>query len=318
MTSTTITVGTADLRQALTAVLPHAGKDKDLPEYSRVRLTVDREHVTVSATDRITMALAIVSIWEDAAHEPCVVELLPEDAKKLLTVFKAGKADQGDPEYRLRLDIDAERLTVTDCSGMDMGIDGRSLRIPRLPTGDVLGVVAGTIALAHDGQAALLLDMSVSGEKLARFKTAATTYESLVSVEARGERMVLIRCGESFLGLMLSRKLDEDDIKRAREHARSWSERLPDILAAGKVEQGDVADQERYRHAVELVVTTQFGSASMVQRRLGIGYARARALIERMEEDGIVGPTKVGGGTRDVLVSADGLSGLLEKLGITP
>ncbi|MEV6449596.1 hypothetical protein, partial [Amycolatopsis sp. NPDC051716] len=94
---TSLTVGTADLRQALTAVLPHAGVDKDLPEYNRVRFTIDREHVTVAATDRITMALAIVSIW-DSGHEECVVELLPHDAKKLLTVFNASASKGDDPE----------------------------------------------------------------------------------------------------------------------------------------------------------------------------------------------------------------------------
>jgi hypothetical protein len=309
---TTLTVGTADLRQALTAVLPHAGADKVMPEYSRIRFTVDREHVTVAATDRITMALAIVSIWDDpAAHDPCVVELLPEDAKKILTVFKAGALD---PEYRLRLDCRDDHLTVTDCSGMDIGIDGRSLRIPRLPTGDVLGCVAGSIAAAHDGQAALLLGAAVSGEKLARFKVAATTYEALVSIEARAERTLLVRCGESFLGLMMSRKLDEDDVKRANEYARNWTERLPDILAAGQTDQGGAAEAARYRRAVELVVRTQHGSASMLQRRLGIGYARARALIERMEEDGIVGPTKLGSSTRDVLVSSDSLPGVLAEI----
>jgi S-DNA-T family DNA segregation ATPase FtsK/SpoIIIE len=59
---------------------------------------------------------------------------------------------------------------------------------------------------------------------------------------------------------------------------------------------------ERYDDAVELVVRTRQASISMVQRHLRIGYNRAARIIERMERDGVVGPSD-GVKPREVLVS---------------
>ena len=100
------------------------------------------------------------------------------------------------------------------------------------------------------------------------------------------------------------------EIERIISHWQKTVDAVDDVPPWEKLlqEPGENEDDGLVEQAISIVRNSQRASASLLQRRLRIGYPRAARLLDQLEEMGVVGPSQGGGKERDVLVSEDDLA----------
>jgi S-DNA-T family DNA segregation ATPase FtsK/SpoIIIE len=121
--------------------------------------------------------------------------------------------------------------------------------------------------------------------------------------------MLFLPPGVGYLERVHGAFVSEHEVKRVVDYLSKQGQPEYDrsILTAPESSSGENGDEEEYDErwdeALKIISDTRTASISMLQRRLRVGYNRAARMVERMEMEGIVGPSDGSGKPREVLIS---------------
>jgi S-DNA-T family DNA segregation ATPase FtsK/SpoIIIE len=162
------------------------------------------------------------------------------------------------------------------------------------------------------------------------FAVSSVTDSRVILDQAGAERligkgdMLLLDGGSSVARRIQGAWVTEDEVRKV---ASVWKRQAPDVAFDDSVqgsEEGDGRggssgsggggddDDDMLFQAMELVVRSQLGSTSMLQRKLRVGFARAGRLMDLLEQRGVVGPSE-GSKARAVLMTVEELEELLDQ-----
>ena len=116
--------------------------------------------------------------------------------------------------------------------------------------------------------------------------------------------MLFLKPGTSDLIRAQGTFVDEMEVRRIVKHLKEIAEPQfhPELTQLNQIDTSNMKKDELFDGAVRIVLETQRGSVSLLQRRLNIGYARASRIIEMMASSGILGEYK-GSQAREVMMT---------------
>ena len=118
--------------------------------------------------------------------------------------------------------------------------------------------------------------------------------------------MLFLKPGTSELVRAQGAFLDDDEIREVVKFLKTVAQPQfsRELMQLNKVDLSAAKKDDMFDEAVQVVLETQRGSVSLLQRRLGIGYARASRIIEMMAASGLLGEYK-GSQAREVVMTLD-------------
>jgi S-DNA-T family DNA segregation ATPase FtsK/SpoIIIE len=159
------------------------------------------------------------------------------------------------------------------------------------------------------------------------FAVSSVTDSRVILDQAGAERligkgdMLLLGPASSIPRRIQGAWVTEDEVRKV---VAAWRRQAPDVSydrlvqgadddhGAGGAHTGDEDDDDLLAQAMELIVRSQLGSTSMLQRKLRVGFARAGRLMDLLEQRGVVGPSE-GSKARAVLMTPEELDELQRR-----
>jgi DNA segregation ATPase FtsK/SpoIIIE, S-DNA-T family len=160
------------------------------------------------------------------------------------------------------------------------------------------------------------------------FAVASVTDSRVILDQGGAERLVgkgdmlLLDGGSSVARRIQGAWVTEDEVRKV---TGVWKRQAPEVTFDESVQGSDDGfggssggggadddDDDLLRQAMDLVVRSQLGSTSMLQRKLRVGFARAGRLMDLLEQRGVVGPSE-GSKARAVLMTVDELDELVDQ-----
>lgn len=248
------------------------------------------------------------AVWEMERR----YKMFSEQGKRNITAYNSSPGPEGKLPYIVIIIDELADLMATSAKE----VEGSIVRLAQMARATGMHLVIATQRPSVDVLTGLIKANITS--RIA-FSTASQV-DSRTILDLSGAEKLLGNGDMLFIGNGINKPrriqgcyVSDKEIEELNNFLKSRSEALYDetILSfrsaqTGNVMGGDgVGDDDLYNEAVETVVRAGKASASLLQRRLRVGYARAARLLDILERQGVIGPAD-GAKPRDVLISGTG------------